>query len=109
MRNTSWESGKWNALCDVCGFKFKSSDLRKRWDGLMVCDDDWETRHPQDFIRAITDEYPLPWTRPDPGDTFINSCFVWGLNGVAGVGTAGCAVAGMDNSYRQDPNNQFIG
>lgn len=109
MRTTRWTSGEWNALCDVCGFKFKASDLKLRWDGLWCDDPCWEVRHPADFLRPIKDEVGLPWSRPDPGDTFINSCFVWGLNGVAGVGTAGCAVAGKDNGYRQDPNNQFIG
>lgn len=99
MRATSWKSGEWNALCDECGFKFKSSDLRKRWDGLMVCPDDWETRHPQDFLRPITDEYPLPWTRPDPGDTFLFVCTVVTSQGVADVGTADCARADMNFGY----------
>ena len=31
----------------------------------MVCADDWETRHPQEFIRPVKDNHPLPWTRPD--------------------------------------------
>lgn len=57
----------WNALCDSCGFKKKSGELRLRWDGLMVCADTcWEPRHPQDFLRAIKEtSNKLPWTRPD--------------------------------------------
>lgn len=56
----------WNAICDSCGFKFKSDQLRKRWDGLMVDDACWETRQPQDFIRAVKEtSNTLPWTRPD--------------------------------------------
>lgn len=56
----------WNALCDVCGGKFKSTEMRKRWDGLMVCGSDWEPRHPQDFLRAVKEtSNQLPWTRPD--------------------------------------------
>jgi len=59
--------GAWNAICDVCGFKFKNIDLRKRWDGLMVCRDDWEPRHPSDFQGQVdyTDNPSVPWTRPD--------------------------------------------
>jgi hypothetical protein len=34
----------------------------------MVCDEDWETRHPQDFVRGVRDQHPLPWTRPEPVD-----------------------------------------
>ena len=41
--------GSQNGLCDECGFKFKQTDLRKRWDSLMVCGDCWEPRHPSDL------------------------------------------------------------
>ena len=71
--------GDWNCLCDVCGFKFKASDLRQRWDGAMVCKEDWEPRHPMDYFRGYPDQQGVPWSRPDPaasggtdvaGDTF---------------------------------------
>lgn len=56
----------WNAVCDVCGFTFKASQLKKRWDGVMVCENDWEMRHPQDFIKVPRPEQPVPWSRPEP-------------------------------------------
>jgi hypothetical protein len=62
---TWWVSGEWNAICDQCGRKFKNTQLRKRWDGYMVCAEDFETRHPQEFIRTVKDNHPLPWTRPN--------------------------------------------
>ena len=65
MRNRVGGPGSYNAICDVCGLKYKASDLLKRWDGLMVCKFDWEPRHPQEFIRAKHDNTPLPFTRPD--------------------------------------------
>lgn len=55
----------YNALCDVCGFKMKAADLRKRWDGFMVCDKDWEPRNILDFYRTRQDAHLLPFTRPD--------------------------------------------
>ena len=55
--------GAWNALCDICGFKFKSVDLKKRWDGMMCCKDDWEARHPSDTITTPKSESSPPWTR----------------------------------------------
>lgn len=64
--------GDWNAICDVCGFKYKASQLKKRWDGFMVCPEDWEVRHPQDFVRSKPDDQSVPWTRPEPTDTFIS-------------------------------------
>lgn len=67
--------GDYNAICDVCKWKFKASDLRRRWDNLMVCEKDWEPRHPQDFIRAIPDMQALPWTRPETGNDFVSTSF----------------------------------
>ena len=63
--------GDFNALCDVCGMKFKGSELRRRWDGFMVCSDDFEERHPQDLIRLRSEKVSLPWARPYPTDTFV--------------------------------------
>jgi hypothetical protein len=59
--------GDWNAICDRCGMKFKASDLRKTWDDLYVCKDDWESRHPSDFQGDIdySDDPSTPWSRPD--------------------------------------------
>jgi hypothetical protein len=60
--------GDWNAICDVCGFKFKASQLRRRWDGFMVCSEDYEERHPQDLLRVRPDRQSVPWVRPEPED-----------------------------------------
>ena len=63
--------GDWNAICDVCAQKYKSSQMKKRWDGLMVCPNDWEPRHPQDFLRAVPDRQAVPWSRPETPDVFV--------------------------------------
>ena len=72
MSTNYYKSGAWNAICDVCGFKFKSDQLRKRWDGFMVCAPDWESRHPADFLPPPATPRVLPWTRPEPTDVFIS-------------------------------------
>jgi hypothetical protein len=71
FRKTYFRSGDWNAICDICGEKYKASQLKKRWDGLMVCLDDWEMRHPQELIRPIKERNSVPWTRPRPPDIEI--------------------------------------
>lgn len=63
--------GDWNAICDVCGLKFKASRLKKRWDGLMVCSTDYELRHPADFLRVFPEHTSTPWSRPEAEDVFI--------------------------------------
>jgi len=58
-------------MCDVCGRKYKASALTQRWDGLMCCQDDWEIRQPQDFVRGVLDTQIAPWLRSEPSDSFI--------------------------------------
>ncbi len=89
--------GQWNAICDVCGYKVKSGELRKRWDGLMVCEYDWETRHMQDLIRISAEKVMVPWSRSEAEDVFIDVCYIWDQSGYAGLGTAGCMRAGNDS------------
>lgn len=64
-------AGDWWAICDVCGQKHKAQSMKHRWDGFMVCVDDFEQRHPQDFLKAKIDKIVVPWTRPRTTDTFI--------------------------------------
>lgn len=85
--------GDWNAICDICAQKYKASQLKKRWDGLMVCSHDWESRHPQDFLRAVQDRQVVPWSRPRTEDVFIPSCPYPTSGGLADIGTADCAMA----------------
>jgi hypothetical protein len=75
MKNI-YKPGTWNALCDVCGFKLKSDQLSRRWDGLMVCSDDLESRHPQDLIRVPRENVSVPWARPEPPDTFVTVTYI---------------------------------
>lgn len=65
-----YRSGDWLAICDSCGRKFKASQLKERWDGLMVCKEDFELRHPQDFVKTKNDKISVPWSRP-PVDDYV--------------------------------------
>lgn len=93
--------GQWNALCDICGFEFKSSELRKNWQGLMVCSKDFEQRNQQDFIRIRPEKVTPPWVRPEPPDTFIDVCYIWERSAYADVAGADCALS--DNNSLSYP------
>lgn len=67
-----YKHGDYNALCYVCGRKRKGSEMRRRWDGVFVCTDDWEPRHPQDFVRGEVENSAPPWTQPEGDDIFID-------------------------------------
>jgi hypothetical protein len=70
-RTSVYIKGAWNVICDMCGKKMKNFELRKRWDGLMVCSKDWEPRQPQDFVRGVADIQTPPWVRPEQTNVFI--------------------------------------
>ena len=94
MAKLYYKSGSANAICDVCGFKYKLDELQKRWDGLWVCPEDFELRHPQDFIRSRMDINKLPVTKPRPAMTFVNVCTVSGRSAYAGLAISGCSIVG---------------
>lgn len=94
--------GTWAVNCDVCGFRFPSDKLRKRWDGVMACDKDWETRHPQTLIK-IRGETAVPtYTRNNPVD-YVEFCDIFGIAAFADVGTADCMQAD-----KTSPSYQFL-
>ena len=76
MAKNYYVSGSHNCICDVCGQKVKFEKTKLRWDGLLVCEHDYETRHPQDFVRAKTDKIMVPVTRPRQPDVFTNVSYI---------------------------------
>jgi hypothetical protein len=71
MAHDQFILGDSNAICDCCGFKFKQSQLRKRWDGAMVCSADWEARHPQDMLKARSERNTVKDARLEPEPRFL--------------------------------------
>lgn len=61
----------WN-ICDLCGCAIRNNESRKTWDGKVVCPDDWDYRHPQDFVRGRQENTaPVGLTRSESTDNFI--------------------------------------
>lgn len=54
-RNPGYRPGDHWVECQVCGFEYRASEMKERWDGIIVCREDYEMRHPQDFVRAQED------------------------------------------------------
>lgn len=61
MKDT-YKAGKWLALCQRCGFKHYNSQLRLEWTKLRVCNNCFEYRQPQDFVKGVK-EGTTPWSR----------------------------------------------
>ena len=100
-------SGSWNAICDVCGLKFKSEQLRERWDGLMVCREDFELRHMQDFVQTPIERIAPPWVRPEAEpDLFLPECTPNGQSAVPGEMEPGCIIPNFI-SPAHNPSGDF--
>lgn len=90
---TYFEGGQWNAACFRCGWKFKSGELRKTWQGFWACDRCWEPRQPQDFARSVLDNPGVPWAQNDNW-VFGGMCTPDGITAIADGAVADCAIAG---------------
>lgn len=62
--------GAHNAICDRCGEKRKSYDLRLEWTNLLVCSECYEPRHPQQYVKGRADRQAVPNPRPEGPDRF---------------------------------------
>ena len=78
-RNPGYKSGSHWSNCYSCGFAFRAEDLKLTWDNRWVCDEDWEQRHPQDFLRVLEEkvaaEQPIlhdDTSNLQPGETLGN-------------------------------------
>ena len=94
----NYRGGDWLAICDVCGKKVKATELRLRWDNLMVDDRCWEPRQPQDFVRGVADWQAPPFTRPENADIFIPFH----------LQTSGSSSIPLLNLYVPDPLNTVV-
>lgn len=99
----SYIAGDFWRICDVCGFRYRSSMTRTRWDNLIVCDADFETRHPQDFVRGQKDSQVVPDPRPDALASFIGPL----TTAVSVVAVAGATTISVDSSVRFDSSDDL--
>lgn len=65
-----YADGQNNVICDQCGQKYKSSQLREQWNGLYTCRRCWDYRHPQEYLRGIPDNQAPALSRPESPDQF---------------------------------------
>lgn len=97
MKKNHFISGEWNITCDVCSKKIKAHEAKQRWDGFIVCPEDYETRQPQDFVKAQVDKITVPFTRPIPAYVFTDVpyiCTIDGMTGIVGFAISGCSIVG---------------
>lgn len=98
MAKNYFISGEWNITCDVCSKKIKAHQAKQRWDGFIVCEQDYETRQPQDFVRARQDKISVPFQRSRHMPEYY-VCTLESTLCISGQGVSGCMIAGKVNIY----------
>ena len=115
-QNPGYRPGNNWVTCDRCGFERRASDIKTEWNGLEVCSDTcFETRHPQDFLRAK--EESITPARVGTKDSTSNlqgvvtigaittTAATFGQNfAVVGYAEVGRAIVGTDDDI---PNGTF--
>jgi len=76
MAKNHYISGEFNLTCDRCSKKIKAHEAKHEWTGFIVCGDCYETRQPQDFVKAQSDKITVPFQRPIPVLLFTSVSYV---------------------------------
>lgn len=71
MPESGYRPGSFYRVCDRTGFTVRAENTRKQWNGLIVRKESWEARHPQDFVRGVTDWQSVPEPRLPQEPVFI--------------------------------------
>lgn len=67
-----WISGEFKVVCDRCSKEIYASKAMKEWNGLIVCSNCFEERHPMDLLRVRKENVTVPFSRPEPPDIHIS-------------------------------------
>lgn len=96
MSEPAYISGDFWRICDRCGFKKRASQTYRTWDGLYVCSEDFETRHPQDFVRGRVDNQVVPNPRPETIDNLSGPL----MTHLSSAAVLGATTLSVDSSIR---------
>lgn len=81
MKNNSknyFIHGAHNFICDKCGFKKKSTEKRKDWEGLVVCRDCWDPEPARERPTKFRQEQrPIIDARPETSDIHTTDTVLW--------------------------------
>ena len=106
LRSPGWKrNGHW-VECQRTGKAVRAYDARKEWTGLIVAKEEWESRHPQDFLRSRKDDQsPVGLVQPESAVVFDPT-----ESAVAGVAITGVAIAGTnpDSNATTVPEGTFL-
>lgn len=93
QRGIQYRPGSFYRSDDRSGFTRRAGDTEQEWTGLIVGKGLWESRQPQDFVRAVTDDQTVPKARPVPPNVFVGPFSVQ----IAADAAVGATILFLDN------------
>ena len=70
---TYYLPGAHNKICDRTGIKVKSIQTKKEWNNLIVRNQSFELRQPQDLLRSKPDRQQVNDPRTEGTDNFLGN------------------------------------
>lgn len=103
-RNPGYKPGDNWVECERTGMAIRASDARKEWNGLWVAKEEWEPRHPQDYLKSREDNQTPQLTNPESDEAYgadINDDPKF-IPAYAGIAVAGVSKPGLVNDQKTD-------
>ena len=94
-KSPGWKRGGHWVECERTGFAIRNWDAREEWDGTIVAKEEWEPRHPQDYLKAIKDDQS-PVGLVSTEKTALTANY---SEAIAGIAVAGVAIVGLYNEW----------
>ncbi len=70
-RDLHYVPGSFYRVDDRTGFPTRAERTQKEWNGLIVSDEVWEARQPQDLVKGVKDKQSVPQARPLAPAAFV--------------------------------------
>lgn len=93
--------GSYYRIDDMTGFKVRVERTRKQWNNIIVREESWESRQPQDFVKGVRDDQAVPEPRPRQTDTFLGPLVTF----LTAAAVAGATHLAVDNTGRMYPGD----
>lgn len=74
-RDLHFKGGSFYRVDDRTGFPTRAERTRREWNGLIVGDQYWEARQPQDLVRGVPDYQAVPEPRPLAPTAFVGPLY----------------------------------
>lgn len=84
-RGIQYRLGSFYRSDDRSGFVQRAENTQQEWNGLIVAQNLWEIRQPQDLVKGIPDDQRVPNARPLPPAIFDGPIYIQ-LSAAAAIG-----------------------